>query len=253
MLIVGLTGGIASGKSTVSSLLKSHQIPLIDLDVLARLVVAPNSYALSALSKHFGPSILLPDGSLNRERLGQIVFNDDKERRVLNSITHPAVRRLLAWELVKAWMRGEKVCVVDAPLLIEAGLWKFCGAIIVVYCSETLQLQRLMSRNSFSQSDATSRIRSQAPLSSKLVYADYVLDNSGPLPDLTAQVDRVVAKLVAKAGWSWVLDWIIPPYGLARGVALYGMKDVPFISILGLQVALLRVAAANRPRSRVLE
>ena len=122
-----------TGKSTVSSLLQAHQIPLIDLDILARLAVAPNSYALSALTKHFGPSILLPDGALNREALGAIVFNDEKERKVLNSITHPAVRRLLAWELLKAWMRGDKVCVVDAPLLIEAGLWKFCGAIIVVY------------------------------------------------------------------------------------------------------------------------
>lgn len=119
----------------MSTLLQAAGLPLVDLDVLAREAVAPHSYALSALAKHFGPTIVLPDGSLDRAALGAIVFVDDKQRRVLNSITHPAVRRLLAWALVKAWLRGDKVCVVDAPLLIEAGLWKFCGAIIVVYWS----------------------------------------------------------------------------------------------------------------------
>jgi len=100
---------------------------------LARVAVEPNSYALSALVSHFGQEILKSDGELNREKLGSIVFNNEKERKVLNSIVHPAVRRLLAWELLKNWVKGEKVCVVDAPLLIEAGLWRFCGAIVVVY------------------------------------------------------------------------------------------------------------------------
>lgn len=158
--VVGLTGGIASGtvksqfhsflpqltlltgKSTVSALLETtHNLPLIDLDLLARLAVAPNSYALSALVAHFGPTILLESGALNRQVLGDLIFADEKERKILNSIVHPAVRRLLAWELIKAWMRGEKVVIVDAPLLIEAGLWKFCGAIVVVYWFVTLSLR----------------------------------------------------------------------------------------------------------------
>lgn len=117
----------------MSTLLKSSNIPLIDLDLLARDAVAPGSYALSSLVSHFGSEILFDDATLNRAALGDIVFKDEKERRVLNGIVHPAVRRLLAWELLKAWFRGEKVCVVDAPLLIEAGLWKACGAIVVVY------------------------------------------------------------------------------------------------------------------------
>ncbi|ORY88391.1 dephospho-CoA kinase-domain-containing protein [Leucosporidium creatinivorum] len=224
MLVVGLTGGIASGKSTVSSLLKSQNIPLIDLDILARQAVAPNSYALSALVSHFGDDILHPSGELNREKLGSIIFGNEKERRVLNSIVHPAVRRLLAWELVKCWFRGEKVAVVDAPLLIEAGLWKMCGAIVVVYCSETLQLQRLQTRNSLSVADARARLSSQAPLSSKLVYADYVIDNSGPKGDLDAQVVQVVTKLHAKAGWSWLVSWLLPPVGLLRGVLRVGWR-----------------------------
>ncbi|GAA5997503.1 putative dephospho-CoA kinase [Rhodotorula paludigena] len=224
MLVVGLTGGIASGKSTVSKLLQESQVPVIDLDVLARIAVEPDSYALSALVRHFGESILRPDGTLNREKLGSIVFNNERERKVLNSIVHPAVRRLLAWELVKAWMRGEKVCVVDAPLLIEAGLWKMCGAIVVVYCSEILQLQRLRSRNNLSLQDAQSRLSAQAPLSSKLKYADYVIDNSGPMADLSSQVDRVVTRLHARAGWSWVLSWLVPPVGIVRAFLRIGWR-----------------------------
>ncbi|BGP43896.1 Dephospho-CoA kinase cab5 [Rhodotorula kratochvilovae] len=224
MLVVGLTGGIASGKSTVTQLLKDRKIPVIDLDVLARVAVEPESYALSALVRHFGSGILRDDGTLNREKLGGIVFNNEKERKVLNAIVHPAVRRLLAWELVKAWLRGEKLCVVDAPLLIEAGLWKLCGAIVVVYCSEILQLQRLRSRNNLSLADAQARLSAQAPLSSKLKYADYVLDNSGPLGDLTAQVDHVVARLNGRAGWSWVLSWLCPPVGIVRAVLRVGWR-----------------------------
>ncbi|GAA5884253.1 hypothetical protein JCM6882_002196 [Rhodosporidiobolus microsporus] len=224
MLVVGLTGGIASGKSTVTSLLTAQHIPVIDLDVLSRAAVAPNSYALSRISSHFGQSILHPDGSLNREKLGSIVFGNEKERKVLNSIVHPAVRRLLAWEVVKAWFRGERIVVVDAPLLVEAGLWRFCGAIVVVYCSEILQLQRLRQRNNLSLSDAQARLSSQLPLSSKLSYADYVLDNSGPLADLTSQVDGVVAKLRRRAGWSWVLSWLVPPVGIVRGLLRIGYR-----------------------------
>lgn len=110
-----------------------HHLPLIDLDLLARTAVAPGSYALSSLVSHFGPSILLPDHSLDRAKLGEIIFDNDKQRKVLNGIVHPAVRRLLVWELIKFWLKGERVVIVDAPLLVEAGLWKFCGAIIVVY------------------------------------------------------------------------------------------------------------------------
>ncbi|GAA5822037.1 hypothetical protein JCM10212_003716 [Sporobolomyces blumeae] len=224
MLVVGLTGGIASGKSTVSSLLKAQHVPLVDLDVLARVAVEPNSYALSALVSHFGRDILRSDGTLNREKLGSIVFGNDKERKVLNSIVHPAVRRLLAWELVKHWIRGEKVCVVDAPLLIEAGLWRFCGAIVVVYCSEVLQLQRLRARNNLSLAEAQARLAAQHPLASKLDYADYVIDNSGPLPDLQGQVDRVVEKLNGRAGYSWILSWLVPPIGIARALLRIGWR-----------------------------
>ncbi|KAK4047670.1 Dephospho-CoA kinase cab5 [Microbotryomycetes sp. JL221] len=219
MLVVGLTGGIASGKSTVSSLIKSHNVPLIDLDILAREAVEPHSRALKQITQHFGKDIInQQDGTLNREKLGQIVFNDERQRKKLNSIVHPAVRRLLAWQLIKYWLRGERMAVVDAPLLIEAGLWRFCGAIVVVYCSENLQLQRLQSRNNLSPSDARSRISAQSPLSSKLIYADHVIDNSGSRQDLDNQVSTIVTKLHKKAGWSWIVCWLLPPVGMIVGL-----------------------------------
>ena len=136
MLVVGLTGGIASGKSTVSSLLSSspHLLPLIDLDLLAREVVLPGSRTLRKLESIFEEEIISPhDGSLDRPKLGKIVFNDEKQRKRLNAVMHPAIRRRLARRLFMYWIKGEKVVVVDAPLLIEAGLWKLAGKIVLVY------------------------------------------------------------------------------------------------------------------------
>lgn len=117
----------------MSKLLQTHGVPLVDLDVLAREAVEPGSPALDKLSKHFGNDILRDDGTLNREALGGKVWRNEAERRVLNSIVHPQVRKLLFWRLVRLWLAGNKLAVVDAPLLTEAGLWKFCGAIVVVY------------------------------------------------------------------------------------------------------------------------
>lgn len=138
MLVVGLTGGIASGKSSVSSLLQSapHSLPLVDLDLLAREVVLPGSFTLRKLESIFGSEIISPtDGSLDRPKLGKIIFNDEAQRKRLNAVIHPAIRRLLAKKLFWYWLRGEKVVVVDAPLLIEAGLWRLAGRIVLVYWS----------------------------------------------------------------------------------------------------------------------
>ncbi|KAL9935100.1 hypothetical protein V8E36_006176 [Tilletia maclaganii] len=251
MLIVGLTGGIASGKSTVSHLLsEAHKIPLIDLDVLARAVVEPGTPALKAIVKHFGPSILQEDGRLDRPALGRIVFNDPEQRKVLNRITHSAVRKRMAWTLFLLWIKGTKVVVVDAPLLVEAGLWAYCGEIVVVWCSPQDQLTRMMSRdaaNGLTEDDARSRLKSQLPLEEKLPYADVILDNSSALAQSMSTSTQLppseqvqgakssrssdalraqVAELVQR--WSsqtktfggaiiWLLEWLIPPFGLAMG------------------------------------
>lgn len=131
--VVGLTGGIATGKSTVSTLLKSRGIPVVDADVIARQVVEPGTPALAQIEAHFGPQVIQGDGSLDRKQLGSIIFNDAAQRAKLNAIVHPAVRKAMWWEVVRHWFRGEKVCVMDVPLLIEGPLHKMVGKVVVVY------------------------------------------------------------------------------------------------------------------------
>lgn len=135
MLVVGLTGGIASGKSSVSNLFKSPQygLPLVDLDVVAREVVEPGTSTLNKIRAAFGDAVITSGGALDRPALGKIIFNNEQERKKLNAIIHPAIRKRLAWLLFKYWIQGEKLVMVDAPLLIEAGLWRFAGKIVLVY------------------------------------------------------------------------------------------------------------------------
>ncbi|CDR88989.1 related to CAB5-probable dephospho-CoA kinase [Sporisorium scitamineum] len=247
MLVVGLTGGIASGKSTASYLISSHpaQIPIIDLDVLAREVVAPGQPALTALRSAFGPTIISPDGTLNRPELGRLAFATPEKTKLLNKTTHGAVRRRMVWKLLSCWVRGQKVVVVDTPLLVETGLWKLCGELVLVYCKREDQLTRMLKRDAakgLTQEDAEQRLKAQLPLDDKLVYADAVLDNSSHLtaeddaqaPEWTrgldrqtslalrVQVDRLVARwLDGYSGLSgrlkWLLQWLLPPVGLAMG------------------------------------
>ncbi|KAL4068138.1 dephospho-CoA kinase [Scleroderma citrinum] len=214
MLVVGLTGGIATGKSTVSTLLSASGIPVIDADVLAREAVAPGTHALSQIAAFFGPEVIHPDGSLDRKKLGSVVFNDDTKRKKLNSIVHPAVTRAILWHILKFWIRGERICVVDVPLLIEGGLWRWMGCIIVVYCSAEIQLQRLMSRDNCSRAEASPRLNSQLPITSKISYADIVIDNSGTRSELEDQVELCVKRLKRVAGSTWVVSWLFPPFGL---------------------------------------
>lgn len=131
--VVGLTGGIATGKSSVSNLLKAKHIPIIDADILARQVVEPGTSALSKIVSTFGEEILLPDGTLDRKKLGEIIFNDAPKRKQLNGIVHPAVRKAMFWSIVKFWLKGERLCILDVPLLYEGGLDRFVGRVAVVY------------------------------------------------------------------------------------------------------------------------
>lgn len=133
--MIGLTGGIASGKSTVSSLLsKNHHIPIIDADIIARDVLAPGTSGFRLVVAHFGPDrVLTKDGTLDRAAIGDIVFRDKEERYWLNGVVHPRVRRAMAWQVLSCWLRGEWAVVLDVPLLIEAGLYKWVGETVVVY------------------------------------------------------------------------------------------------------------------------
>ncbi|WRT63981.1 dephospho-CoA kinase [Kwoniella shivajii] len=229
MLVVGLTGGIASGKSTVSSLFSNrHNIPIIDADLLAREVIEPETVGYQKVIDHFGADRILQDDgySLNRASLGEIIFNDENERKWLNNLIHPLVRKEIVKRTMKYWFKGHWCVIVDVPLLVEAGMWKFTGEICIVYINEKLQLSRLMSRSQtinapLTQTQASSRINSQMALSQKLSYATSVLDNSGSLQDLTGQVDRLVGKWKkgqgGKSGWWWKVCWLLPPVGLTAG------------------------------------
>lgn len=228
MLVVGLTGGIATGKSSVSKLLQAKGIPVIDADVLAREVVQPGTPGLSKIVEYFGKDMLLPDGTLDRKKLGSVVFNDEEKRQRLNSVVHPAVRRAMLWQVIVHWLKGEKICMLDVPLLIEGPLWKYVGLVVVVfwyvealllqvselYSSPETQLERLMQRDNSDREEAISRINSQMPILSKIGYADLIVDNSGTREELSRRVDVLIESLERKAGWSWRLSWVLPPIGL---------------------------------------
>ncbi|KAJ6473266.1 dephospho-CoA kinase-domain-containing protein [Mycena sanguinolenta] len=218
MLVIGLTGGIATGKSSVSKLLKEKGIPVVDADILARQVVEPGTPGLAKIVSSFGPEILQSDGTLDRKKLGSVIFNDKTKRRKLNSIVHPAVRRAMLWGVVKQWLRGSKYCVLDVPLLIEGPMWKLVGTVVVVHCSADVQLQRLMARDNSSREDASSRLNSQIPIDEKLKYADRVVDNSGSPADLEAHVNALVQRLDRDVGWTWRLSWVLPPWGFVSAV-----------------------------------
>ncbi|KAI0056424.1 CoaE-domain-containing protein, partial [Artomyces pyxidatus] len=212
--VVGLTGGIATGKSTVSNLLAQRGIPIIDADVLARDVVRPGTRALSRIVDTFGPEILQADGTLDRPKLGAIVFGDDAQRRKLNRIVHPAVRWGMLGAVLRCWLRGERACVLDVPLLVESGIWRWVGKVVVVYCSAEIQLQRLMKRDGSTREAAQARLGAQLPITDKLEFADQVIDNSGGPQELDAQVDAFVRRLQRDVGWSWRVSWLFPPWGL---------------------------------------
>ncbi|KAG6844701.1 hypothetical protein H0H87_004577 [Tephrocybe sp. NHM501043] len=210
MLVIGLTGGIASGKSSVSKLLKAKNIPIVDADLLARVVVLPGTKGLKKIVKEFGPDILQEDGHLNRKKLGEIVFNDEAKRKKLNAIVHPAVRWAMLSRVIHHWVGSEKYCVLDIPLLIEGGLWKWMGQVVVVQCSADTQLERLMKRDNSTEEEALSRLNSQLPIAEKVAYADVVIDNSGTPEELSAQVDAYVEKLDNEIGMLWWIGYILP-------------------------------------------
>jgi dephospho-CoA kinase len=192
---VGLTGGIGSGKSTVSALLAEHGAVVIDYDLLAREAVEPGMPALAAIVERFGSSILLPDGTLDRPALGAIVFGDDAARRDLEAITHPAIGEL-AWARDGAAPEGA-VIVHDHPLLVEVGLAGFVDLVVVVDVPEEIQVDRLVRLRGMTEADALARIAAQSSRDDRLAAADIVLNNSGLPDELAAAVNALWERLTA--------------------------------------------------------
>ncbi len=177
MVVAGLTGGIASGKSTVSGFLSEAGARIVCADRLARQVVEPGEPAWQAIIDHFGGGIVAPDGQLDRKRLGDIIFNDPAEKAVLDRLTHPAVFAAMEDE-VQSCGRDE-IVILDVPLLIESGLYRDLEHVIVVYVPQAVQLERLMARDGISLADALARITSQMPIDEKRRYASWIIENDG--------------------------------------------------------------------------
>ncbi|KAI9188962.1 Dephospho-CoA kinase cab5 [Blastocladiella emersonii ATCC 22665] len=227
MKIIGLTGGIATGKSSVSRHLRSLGLPVIDCDALAREVVEPGTPALRSIAATFGPDVINPSsGCLDRAKLGAIIFADAAKRRQLNAITHPAIRRAILARVIECWLRGEHIVIIDAPLLIESGLHKFMSEVVVVYCPDDIQLKRLMLRDGLDEAAARARMAAQAPMSAKLSLATRVLDNSGSLEELFRQVDELVPRLYPAflRVWAWRL---LPPAAVLGLVYLAAVAILP--------------------------
>ena len=188
MLKVGLTGGIGSGKSTVSRLLERRGAVVVDADTIAREVVAVGTPGLSAVVAEFGAEVLRPDGSLDREGLGRLVFGDAGRLAALNAIVHPLVAARMGELEREALTAGARVVVHDVPLLAENGLKGLYDVVVVVDCPVEVQLERLVTQRGMDEADARARIAAQATRDQRLAVADHVLGNEGSLADLEAAV-----------------------------------------------------------------
>jgi dephospho-CoA kinase len=193
-LTIGLTGGIASGKSTVTGMIRELGIPVIDADQVARDVVKAGEEAYAQIVATFGRDILQANGEIDRAKLGAIVFHNEQERKKLNAIVHPAVRRRIMAEKEAYVQNGAKTIVLDIPLLFESELTHFIDKVIVVYVDDDVQLERLMRRNGFSEEEALARIRSQMPLREKVKKADAVINNNGTVEETKQQLLQILTK-----------------------------------------------------------
>ncbi len=196
-LKVALTGGIACGKSIVGQYLKKKGCYWHQADVVAHRLMAPGKKAWKAIVDHFGLEILNDDGTINRRRLGDIVFSNPKEREFLNHLIHPLVLKKKEETLRRLEKTGKSgIFISEAALTIEAGFASFFDKIIVVYCPEEIQVERLMARNNLSREEALKRIKAQLPLEEKLKYADYIIDASGTIEQTIAQTEKVYQSLL---------------------------------------------------------
>lgn len=195
--VVGVTGGIGSGKSAVTDYLETKGITVVDADKVARVIVEPHTSGLAAIAEHFGRGILLPDGGLDRAALRKVVFDNPDERKVLEGITHPRIREEIARQLSEA---TSSYVVLASPLLLESGQNSFANYVVVVDVPESVQLSRTMARDDNSEQLVRSIMAAQLDRETRLSRADTSISNDGSLEDLFARVDDLHEDLLARAG-----------------------------------------------------
>lgn len=200
MLLIGLTGGIGSGKSTVSGLLAERGAVILDADAIVHELQAPGQQVFLAMVDAFGEEIVAEDGTLDRQAVADRVFGDADALKLLNGLVHPAVRHEMAMRVL-ALAETDSIVVMDVPLLTESGMIGMSG-VVVVDVDPEIAVRRLVDFRGFSEEDARARISRQASREDRLKLADQVVDNSGSLADLTPQIDRV---------WAWMLDLVSRP------------------------------------------
>lgn len=183
MLVVGLTGNIGCGKSSLSDIFRAEGIKIIDADIIARQIYEDEKL-LRKVYETFGNDIKNEDGSLNRKALGRIVFSDDKKLIQLNKLTHPVIRQKVSDEIEEYKSQNEEIVILDAALLVESDYLNFIDKLLVVTCKENIQIERIIARDNCSIEEALGRIKSQMSQENKVKYADYVIDNSATLSEL---------------------------------------------------------------------
>jgi dephospho-CoA kinase len=201
VLLVGLTGGIGAGKSTVARLLAERGAIVIDADTIVRELQRPGTDVFRAIVERFGSDVVKPDGSLDRERLAGIVFRDDEARSALNAIVHPAVYAVMS-ERIAQLKDGDRVVVLDIPLLAEAGGGEGMDAVVVVEAGEDARVARVQAERGLDPEDVRARMAAQASSEQREALADVVIRNDGPVEDLRAQVDALWEQLRARRGAS---------------------------------------------------
>ncbi|WP_027964282.1 dephospho-CoA kinase [Halalkalibacillus halophilus] len=193
-LVVGLTGSIATGKSTISAMFKEWGFPVVDADLIAREVVKPGEKAYRAIVDHFGEEVLEADLTINRKALGKKVFENEEERKALNEIIHPEIRRKMLTERDQYKKQNEALVVMDIPLLFESELFDYVDRVLVVYISPELQKQRLIARDESTEAEALERINAQIPVTEKRDRADAIIDNGGTVEDSKQQLKQLLSE-----------------------------------------------------------
>lgn len=191
-LVIGLTGSIGTGKSTIANKFRELNIPVVDADVIAREVVEPDTETYRKIVEMFGEEILHDDRTLNRKALGRIVFSDEHKRKQLNAIIHPAIRKEMLRQRDEWIEKGKQCVVLDIPLLYESKLTHFVDKVIVVYVDEDVQLQRIVERDQSSEEEAKRRMATQIPVAEKAKKADAVIDNNGTKEDSYKQLKKIL-------------------------------------------------------------